>query len=301
MNNDELIRKIQLRDRSVRVISKDGYFRAVCIKNTTSAQTAQLNHNLKSIPAVFLAKTLAAASMAASFQKGEERVVIEFEGNGYISKIFAEAMQLGEIRGYVDLKNNSDENINKFDDILNIGLLKVSRILYNRSEPIQGIVPIQKGDIATDLAYYYNQSEQILTAVILDSSIDENGLILESGGLMLQAMPNYDENTLIEVFEKISSIKPINEYFSQGLNPKQVLNEVLPFEFDIINSTQVDFFCRCSKENFVSKLLTLGINEIKEMQTSNQNELICRYCNKHYYLNENDFLSITEQLLAKNN
>jgi molecular chaperone Hsp33 len=302
MNIDEKKRAIQLRDRSVRVISQNGKFRAVCVKNTTSAQTAQKNHNLKGVAAVLLAKALAGATMAASFLKGEERIVLEADGNGFISKVFAEAMQLGEIRGFVDFKNNNrDFQFDKFEEILGVGLLRISRILYNQIEPIQGIVPLEKGDITTDLAYYYNQSEQIPSSVIIDCSIDDEGNILQSGGMIIQAMPGYSQDELMKIFDKLNSSKPLYEYFADGLNPKEVLSEVLPFEFEVINSSQVDFFCRCSKDNFTSKLLTLGLKEIIEMQKINHNELVCRYCNKHYYLTETDFISLREQLLAKNN
>jgi molecular chaperone Hsp33 len=302
MDINEIKKSLQLRDRSVRIISKNGHFRAVCLKNTLTAQTAQSNHNLEGIAAVLLAKTLSAASMAASYLKGEERITLEADGNGPISKIFAEAIQLGEVRGYVDFKNPDREvNVDKIEDVIGLGLFRLSRVLYNKSEPITGVIPLQKGDIETDLAYYYTHSEQIPSAVILDCDLDDNGKITQSGGLILQAMPGYEETEIREVFESIKKISSITELFDRGLNPQQVLSEILPFEFDVLNSTQVDFFCRCSKDNFMTKLLTLGKYEIDDMQKSGQNEIVCKYCNKHYHLDNMDFEKLKHELLAKNN
>ncbi|GAB1369970.1 Hsp33 family molecular chaperone HslO [Candidatus Kapaibacterium sp.] len=300
MDIEKIKKSIQLRDRCVRVLSKNGHFRVSCVKNTKTAQTAQLNHSLDDVSAVILAKSLSGASLAASFLKGEERVVLDFDGTGPIKKVYAEALQIGEVRGFVDFKDSTSE-ITDFNTPLGEGVLRVSRILYNRAEPITGIVELHKGDIATDLAFYYNQSEQVPTAVILDSIVDDNGLILESGGLILQALPGHKDIEILEIFSVLSNLPRLTELLSDGLNPQKILKKILPFEFDLINSTQVDFFCRCSKDSFTSRILTLGLNNIIEMQNANQNELVCHYCNKHYYFDDNDFASIKEQLIAKNN
>jgi molecular chaperone Hsp33 len=68
-----------------------------------------------------------------------------------------------------------------------------------------------------------------------------------------------------------------------------------------IDDTAVDFFCRCSIDRFKAALPALGAEEIKEMQEQEQRELVCRYCNKHYYLSDQDFADILGVLQAKNN
>jgi molecular chaperone Hsp33 len=85
------------------------------------------------------------------------------------------------------------------------------------------------------------------------------------------------------------------------MNPQQVMTEILPFEFDVLSSNQVDFYCRCSKDTFISKLMTLGLKEITEMKAVGHNEIVCRYCNKHYQLTDSDFNLMREDLIAKNN
>ncbi|PKL84948.1 MAG: hypothetical protein CVV22_10375 [Ignavibacteriae bacterium HGW-Ignavibacteriae-1] len=300
--NEELKKIFQQRDRSVRVLSKDGFFRAVCVKSSNTSLTAQRNHKLDKVSAFFLSRMMSSSLMLASFLKGEERVVIEVDGENVFRKLFAESMQLGEVRGYVDLNNTeSSYHVNDISEIIGPGSLRVTKILYHKAEPIQGIVPLVKGDIADDLAYYFVQSEQIPTAVVLDVEFDDSGEIKHSGGLMVQAMPGFHIDQLQAVLDKLENITPLSDYFAQGLNPMQIMKEVLPFEFDVINSTQVDFFCRCSKEMFLSKLLTLGAEEIKSMKSSKHDELVCKYCNKHYYIQDDDFDKLIEESLAKTN
>lgn len=300
--NEELKKIFQQRDRSVRVLSKDGFFRAVCVKSSNTSLTAQRNHKLDKVSAFFLSRMMSSSLMIASFLKGEERVVIEVDGSNVFRKLFAESMQLGEVRGYVELNGTEEKyHINDISQIIGPGSLRITKILYHKAEPIQGIVPLVKGDIAEDLAYYFVQSEQIPTAVVLDVEFDDLGEIKHSGGLMVQAMPGFHIHQLQAVLDKLETITPLSDYFTEGLNPKQIMKEVLPFEFDVINSTQVDFFCRCSKDLFLSKLLTLGAEEIKSMKQSGHNELVCKYCNKHYYIEDTDFDKLIEESLAKTN
>jgi len=301
MDINKLKEKFHLRDRIVRVLSLDGNFRAVCVKNTSTAQLAQQKHNLEFYAAGFLSRTLSASSMLASFLKGEERVIFEVEGNGPIRQVFAEALQLGEVRGFVKYSKNFDyQNINNINEYIGVGLLKVSKIMYNKREPIVGIVPIIKGDISTDLTYYFKQSEQIPTLVFLDVDFDENGIINQSGGMIIQAMPGHTKEKFEEIIELTKNLKLIN-YFNSKLNPLDVLKSVLPFDFELISSNQVDFFCRCSKDSFIEKLMTLELNDILEMQKNNENELVCQYCNTKYYLTNEDFEKMILEMKAKRN
>ncbi len=299
---EEIKKKFENRDRVIRVLSKNGYFRAVAVKNTVSAQTAQTAHKLEHIPAFFLAKALSSATMISAFLKGEERIIFDISSDGLINRVFAEAMQVGECRGFIRFSDdNQNTNIMTLDDIIGNGTLKISRILYNNVEPITGIVPLQSGDIANDLAYYFAQSEQINAAVVLDVDFNNDGIITSSGGMLVQAMPGAMQDEIDAVVESFSQIDSLCADFDAGNSPEDVLKNYLPFDFDVIKNKQVDFFCRCSKKNFMSKLLLLNMDELIDMQKHKNNELVCQYCSKHYYLDEKDFSDIIGQLMAKRN
>lgn len=303
MNQEEIKKQLQLRDRVVRVLSNDGNFRAVCVKNTDTVKTAKQKHNLDYLSSLILSRLMSSATMLSSFLKGEERIILEMNGNGPIKKVYAEALQLGENRGYIEFANNIEERppVKNIKDAVGLGLLTVSKVFYNKQEPVQGIVPLQGGDVSSDLAYYFSQSEQIPTAVILDVEYDENGEILNSGGLIVQAMPGASKEDIDTLYKSMMEVKNLARKFGEGLNPKQVMQEILPFDFKLLNSTQVDFFCRCSKDTFIDKLITLNSKEIEEMKGAGQNELVCRYCNEHYYLDDSDFDKILEEIQAKKN
>lgn len=299
---EDLKKALQLRDRVVRVLSEDGHFRAVAVKNSLTAQTAQENHNLDQTSAFFLSQALSGATLMSAFLKGEERIILEFEGAGPIRKVYAEALQVGETRGYVDLAPDAAERpVTAIGEAIGAGMLKVAKVLFDEPEPVTGIVPLVKGDIGSDLAHYFAQSEQIPTAVVLDVDFNENGIVKQSGGLMVQAMPGHSKEQLKEIYEALLKIKTIAGLYESEKNPLEVLRHVLPFDFNLISSSQVDFFCRCSKDSFKSKLITLGTKELISMQKEGHDKLVCQYCNSEYKLDADDFEQIIEESRAKRN
>ena len=297
MTSDESKKHLLHRDRSARAITTDGAFRAAAIINTQSAREGVRRHNTDPLSSLLLSRSLAAASLLASFLKGEERVSIELMGNGVFKKIFAEAMQLGEVRGYVEVNPHPERN----DEALGVGLLRVTRVLYGKFEPVSGVVALQKANVSSDLAYYLTQSEQIPSAVRLDVDMDENGSIRHSAGLIVQAMPGASETAIEMVHNNVLNLGSVALAAADGNSVDDILRRVMPGEIEIINRTPIDFFCRCSLDRYKSILLTLGAEEIRGMQEAGQNELVCHYCNKRYIISDQDFTELLEQLQARNN
>lgn len=284
------INRINLLDRAVRVISEDGFFRVVAVKNSNSAKTAQLKHNYSKELALPLANVFSFANLTSAFLKGEERIIVDLQNFNNIGKIYAEAMPIGELRGFV-IKESSNEN----------KILKVSRILYGEAEPITGIVEINSSNISDIFNEYIKMSEQVKSFVSIDSTADNDGLINQSGGIIIQAMPGASDSKIIEVENAFNSAKPYCEYLANNLRPDQILKEILPFEFKILKSTMIDFFCRCSKETFINKLVTLGLEEIKSMRNDQHNELVCQFCNNKYIIDDIDFENLITNVQAKRN
>ncbi len=290
MDNKLEIEKINLSDRAVRVISEDGLFRAVAVKNSTLARTAQENHQYPAEVSLPHSNLLTYANLMASFLKGEERVLVDLQNFANVGKLYAEAMTIGEIRGFASDYSHDDKKI-----------LKISRILYGETEPITGIIEFNTDNIEDIFEEYLRMSEQIPSFVRLDATVDSNGFIDQSGGMLVQAMPGASEADIEQVQNAVRNAKPFSDFLSQGLRPDQILKEILPFNFNVIKSTRLDFFCRCNKELFLSKLMTLGADEITSMQADKHNELVCQFCNKKYILDDKDFNQLIIDIQAKNN
>lgn len=291
------------RDRVTRVLTEDGYFRAAVVNATATALAGRKNHNLDAYSGYFLAQSLTVAAALASFLKGEERISLQFDGNGIIRSIFAESLQVGETRGYIRLADNAAEytDNNTVQAGLGSGTLKVSKVLYNRSEPIIGIVPMYPESIARTMAGYLANSEQIPSAVSIDVALDDDGMIAFAGAMITQAMPGANTDDIRIVEETIASMPRLSELARSGAQADEILHIALGRNFKTVGSAPVDFFCRCSVERFKTILMAAGHDEIQSMHNQKQNELVCQYCNKHYYLSEHDFDELLTLLKAREN
>lgn len=265
-------------------------------------QLAQQRHKLPGIVSYYLAEQLTSASLMASFLKGEERIQLFIEGSGAINYLYAEALQTGEVRGYAHYNKDIANTTNgDFLELLGPSILRVTKILYNKSEPVTGIVELEHGNLADDVSNYYLMSEQIPTALVLDVGLDDQGLITYSGGIIIQALPGAEIEDIKIVYDKLKEIHSLERYFKAEFSTEEILSDILPFEFQKIAGTLVDFFCRCSKEKFMAKLLLLGMDEILKMREDNHHEMVCHYCNEHYHLTETDFDRLIDESLAKQN
>lgn len=292
---NDLKKTYQHRDRVVRAMSGNGMFRIAVAKTTDTTEQARIKHDLDPLLSYLLGKTLTSSILLSSFLKGEERVIVQAEGTGRVKLIFAEAMQVGEVRGFVVI-DESQSMPASLSDALSTGFLKVSKILYEKQEPVTGIVELVRGDIASDLSYYFEQSEQIVTAVNLGVTINDDGEIVHSGGIIVQAMPGAELPAIVEVQRSLEEMPPIEELLDSGYSPEEILRQAMPFPIEVVNNTPVDFFCRCSLERFVSKLLTLGKKELMSMQAEGQRELVCQYCSSSYELTDEHFSKLINSL-----
>ena len=302
MEIDNLKQQYKKRDRLISAMSKDGLFRIAFLINTKTAAIAQEKHHLDYISASLLARQLSASSLMVSFMKGEERIIIQSEGNGNISYIYSEAAQIGEVRGFV--RHSKDYNPDKIDTYkagLGIGLFKVSKALYDQPKPITGIVPLIKGDMTNDLAYYLEQSDQIASFVVLEVDLNEEGLITFSSGLIVQAMPGASLQQIETLFDHLKGLDKLQSYFDKADNVDETLQSILPLEYTKLKSIPIDFFCRCSKDRFMEHLILIGKHEVLEMKKLNQNELVCQYCNNKYYLTPEDFKKLIDEITIMSN
>lgn len=286
------------RDRVTRAMTKDGAFRAACIHNPVAIRTAQTRHHLDPVRTLALGRMLTGATLMASFLKGEERVVVEATGNGPVALVYAEALQVGEVRGYARANSQPDTTATS---AMGSGLLKVQRILYGNYEPVTGIVELTRGDITSDLGHYLTQSEQIPSTFVIDIAFDEHDIVRQSSGLLVQAMPGARPEDIFRVYDTVDYLGRLTEFADDGYSPDDILRQVLHGEVEITATSPVDFFCRCSLDRFKGILLTLGYDEVAGMETSGQNELVCQYCNERYYLEPKDFEELKTQLLVKRN
>lgn len=115
----------------------------------------------------------------------DQRVALKFTGNGPLRKIIVEAEGDGTVRGYVEVPRvDLPPRNGKLDvggAIGREGYLTVTKDLRLK-EPYNGIVKLYTGEIASDIAFYLTESEQIPSAVGLGVYVEADGNVSASGG-----------------------------------------------------------------------------------------------------------------------
>lgn len=283
-----LKKKFLFRDRIVRGISAEHAFQVVVVKTTDVARTAQKRHHLQPLAATILAKTLTAALLLASDLKGEERLSLKLEGNGSLKAVVAESNAIGAVRGFVQNPNAilDIEGGQQLGDGLGLGVVSVSKVLYDKARPVTGTVQLIDGAVDKDIAHFLLQSEQIRSAVRLDVGLDENGQIKHSGGLIVRALPGAEEATLKTLAENVANVQALNIQLGSGIYIDRIMKEVSrPFTVRELKRGVVDFFCSCNEDRFVEALSLLPVDELDGMRHENQT-LTCHYCNQAYSISK---------------
>jgi len=296
--------EFQFKDRLIKGIHKKGDFKISVVKTTEVAETARKNHNLSLLSTVLLGRSLTASMLLASELKGEERIKMRFQGNGPVGMIVAEANRVGEVRGYaqnpfaeLDYSNPDVE----LGDGLGVGLLTVSKTLYNEAEPKTSTIQLMRGDIEGDVAHFLAQSEQVLSAILLDVSLHDDGRVNQAGGVLIQRLPDADESVMDKLQSTAAGLPPISSLLENGNYIDDIMAMASDgFEIKELSRQPVDFFCRCSPKRFRNALSMLSYDDLKDMKGESQ-EIVCHYCGNSLSISKEEIHEMAESAKAKLN
>lgn len=296
--------QFKFNDRLIKGIEEEGRFKISVVKTTDVVQTAKNNHGLSMLNTVLLGRTLTASMLLASELKGEERIKVQMEGNGPIGLLVAEANRVGEIRGYSQNPaaelDYSQPDVSIGDGI-GLGLLTVSKTLYNEAEPRTSTIEIIEGDVLSDMAHYMVQSEQVLSAFLLDVTLKDSGDVNQAGGVLIQRLPEADESVMESLQKTVKDLPSVSSMLEDGLYIDDIMEKSCePFKVKELDRQPVDFFCRCSTGKFKNALSLLSYDDLKELKGEDQ-EMVCHYCGTRHTVSEEEIYSIVESAKAKLN
>jgi len=137
----------------------------------------------------------------ATLTKGEERVTVQIKGDGPIGSITADANGHGQVRGYVANPTGGGSLPPGRPRLATVvgqrGIINVVRDL-GLKELYQGQIPLVTGEIDEDVEAYLRVSEQVPSALGCEVVLDDHGAVVAAGGLLLQALPGGEADSLRE-------------------------------------------------------------------------------------------------------
>ena len=286
---------------------------------TQVVKDAQSKHGLDAIATVNFGKLLTAAAMMGKDLKVEDGVVsVEISGDGAYGKMVATANMKGHVKGYVGNTSNAklvDKDGNFMRDekgrikLIGDGIMQVRKDIGLKM-PFSGMVALENQDIADIVASYFLQSEQIKSVVALGVKLNEDGSVNRAGGYLIQILPGVEDTFIDKLEDKLKQIRSITELLNGGFSLERIVEllyeDISVFEetedvdgnhkkkyvenFEILEKSEIEYKCNCSRETFLKGLITLGKEQIDEIfKEQGKIEVECHFCGKKHQFEKKDF------------
>lgn len=262
------------------------------IDNTDMANYAIRKHDLSDATGEAMARILCYTSFITAGMKGVSlKASVSIDGDGVFGKIITAGVTGGLVRGTIE--NKSAEIIpidGKRDMTKGIGSGTMTVIKdFGLKEPYSGRIELVRGDIDSDFSYYFHVSEQLNTVCISKADV-EDGKCTRSGAVLIQPMPNCDEESLF-LLEDVAchSFKDLTALLN-ARTPEDIIDYYFGhFGVRVIDTINPRYLCNCSRERMASIIASLGEKEARDIIAERGNiEIHCDFCNTTYIFNEND-------------
>lgn len=280
------------------VIGTAGDVRIYALRSTKLTGELCQRHHCSHLAAAALGRAAAGALLLDATMKDGERVGLRFKGDGPIGEVVADA-ENGHVRGYV---GNPDLYLPPKNGKLDVGgavgqgNLTVTRY-PKEGKPFTGYCQLVNGEIAADLTQYLYTSEQTPSSVALGVMVEPDGQVIEAGGYFIQALPDCPEEVLDKLDENVHHLGNVTDLLKNGTTPEQFI-ELLGrgLETHLLDTREVDFKCRCSREMVKDMLGTLRAYDLRELARDENTEVHCPFCNARYVFDRREI----ETLLKEN-
>ena len=288
-----------MKDTIIKALALNNHIRIIACTTTNLCEKARLQHDLWPTSAAAMGRTLSATAMMGSMLKDDrEKITVSINGNGPIGTIMAESFKNGNVRGFV----GDNQQFLQYNDTnkLAVGLI-VGKDGYLRvikdlglKEKFEGKVALVSGEIAEDFAYYFTVSEQTPSAVSLGVLVDTDNSVIAAGGLIIQVMPNATDSEISAVEKVVSNLMPISSLIEKGMDASAIVKSLFE-EVNILEESELNWFCNCHKDRFKAALTTLGNDDLLDMKDNEHGcEVKCEFCNTTYKFDENDLQLILD-------
>jgi len=286
----------------------EGRVRGALFHGTRFVNQLRAQHNLGMLETYILGQASLCGALTILMMKDMEHTSIKFEGNGPAQGYSVEASSTGFVRSYLFNEHiQLDKPLESWDlkPFLGEGTITFSRIHKDDKYPQSSTVEVNSGNIATDFATYFAQSEQINTAFNSSIQFDKQGRVIGAGAMYLQIMPKTggtakvgsqvdshaeetaeDEDLLRRVENAFKACPSIGLLYSEKEVDSEdiILGLFREFSPTISLTRDVIFDCKCNEDYYINYLRTLPKEQIEDIKKNGPDplEIICRNCGSIY-------------------
>lgn len=284
-------------DYVIKALAYNKMVRIYAASSTNLVEKARATHGLWPTATAALGRTLTAVAMMSLSYKDNEHLTITFDGDGPLGRMQVEACY-GKVRGYV---SNPEVFLQYNDGHLAVGKAVGNGYMHvvkdlNLKQPFTSSIEIQTGEIGDDFTYYFTSSEQTPSSVGLGVLVNTDNSCLAAGGFILQLMPGCPDEVISAIENKLSTIKPISTLIKEGYTPEMIVSELSDKDFEILDKTEISYYCPCNKERFYRGIKSLGKKEISNIiEEDGKASVTCAFCKKVYEFDKLELLSMIKE------
>ena len=264
--------------------------------------------------------TTLAAILAQDIKSSNTRSSITLKTEGALQSIIAKTSANANVAVKVNIdeekhnklleaiKNDDREEVNKLFS-LNDGTLQIM-IDYGLKTPYNSIFKIKGNLLELAMNDYYEKSTQTKSILITSVSYDENTNFSKSSGLLIQLLPNGNEEVFNFILEKLNRLTSITKMLEHNFSLERIAHLIfendielfenenkykgLPYDklpkiedIKILDTNEIKFECDCSRSYMGRALINSVSNkELEEMIKEDGNiEIVCSFCGEKYIFN----------------
>ena len=297
-------------------VDKSGSYRVYVAVTTDLVQEAVSIHDTTPVASAALGRVLTAAGlMGIMLKSDEDKLTVNFKGNGQARQILATAHGDGTVKGYIanpyvdlPLKENGKLDVG---GALGEGELTVIKDL-GLKEPYMGTIALVSGEIADDLTAYFYISEQQNSSVALGVKVERDLSIGAAGGMIIQMLPGAEEAAVDALEEMIGKMEPLTTSISRvmeetpGLSQSGIVRRLMEeifadmpekYRLQALGEREIRWECDCSRERMARALATIGKEDLREIiEEDGKAELQCHFCLKKYDFSRQELTEILNHM-----
>lgn len=286
--------------RLLKALAVNEKVRIYICDTTDIVEEARQRHGLWPTASAALGRVLSVATMMGSNLKSDkEKLTITINGGGPIGTIMVDANSKGNVRGFVGdpevhYEYHKEKKLAVGIAVGNNGYLEVKKDL-GMKEDFGGKVALQTGEIGDDFAYYFAVSEQTPSLVSVGVLVDTDNSIISAGGLLIQMLPDAQEEDIVTVEEATKDLKPMSELIKSGQSLEEILKSLFE-DVKILEEREIKYECNCSREKMEAAIMTVSDEDLDAMIKEDHGcEITCQFCKESYKFSEEDLKNIKEK------
>lgn len=304
-------------NKAIIAMDRSGSFRVYLAVTTTMVEEARQIHDTTPVATAALGRVLTAAGLMGLMLKNtQDKLTMQFKGDGPAREILATAYGDGRVKGYISnpqvdlpLKPNGKLDVG---GAIGIGTVTVIKDL-GLKEPYVGRIELVNGEIAEDLTAYFFVSEQQSSSVALGVRVATDLSVAAAGGMIIQMLPGADPESVDALEPLLEQMTPISTLVEQvtkesvGKTEEAVVTELLrrifeplPEQFTVkpLETRDLGWECDCNEERLEQALMSIGVTDLKTiLDEDGQAELTCQFCRKKYHFDREHLQKLLDEMM----